>query len=59
MIQDIGPHRVTNVSIEDPLVDQMLAGSRIAALPYKNAARGNARPFARSETRRWCPEKRA
>jgi hypothetical protein len=32
MIQEIGPHKVTNESIESPLVDAMLSGERASVL---------------------------
>ena len=32
MIQDIGPHQLTNVSKSTPLVYQMLGGSRVILL---------------------------
>jgi hypothetical protein len=32
MIQEIGPHKVTNESVESPLVDAMLAGDRVSVL---------------------------
>lgn len=32
MIQTIGPHKVTNASVEQPEVDQMLVGERVSIL---------------------------